>query len=441
MSEDLSLAAYDRPVPRYTSYPTAAHFGARVGPDAHARWLSEIDGDSANLYLHVPFCAELCWYCACHTMAMRREGTLNAYADSLLRELELVAARVPDLVVDSIQWGGGTPSQLGVSRLLEVARRIAALFDRRSGAEVSMEVDPRHCTAELAEAMAQAGVTRASLGVQDFDEQVQAAINRPQSFATTAEALVRLREAGIERSNIDLVYGLPRQTLDTLARTLDQAIALAPDRFAVFAYAHVPWMKPHQKLIAPAMLPDGPTRAAMAKLVADRLVAAGYAQAGLDHYARERDTLARAAAAGTLRRTFQGYVADASPWVIGIGASAISSLPACRLQSERRRRRGLYARAPGRSFRHGARRGAERRRSPAGRPDQSPDVPLRGRHRRRLQASQREPGCLPGVARSAATHAARRADRTRRPPPQGHRTRATAAAGRLRRLRSLLHRR
>ena len=175
--------------------------------------------------------------------------------------------------------------------------------------------------------MAMAGVTRTSLGVQDFDEQVQAAINRPQSFETTAGALRRLREAGIKRCNIDLVYGLPRQTLETLARTLDQAIALAPDRFAVFAYAHVPWMKPHQKLIDAATLPDGPTRAAMAKLVADRLVAAGYVQVGLDHYARADDALARAVSTGTLRRTFQGYVADASPWVIGVGASAISSLP------------------------------------------------------------------------------------------------------------------
>jgi oxygen-independent coproporphyrinogen-3 oxidase len=328
MSEDTRLAAYDRPVPRYTSYPTAAQFTAAVGADEHARWLSNVDRDCASLYLHIPFCAELCWYCACHTMAMRREGTLDAYAESLVRELELVAARVPDLVIDSIQWGGGTPSQLGVSRLLKVARRIAALFDRRCNGEVSMEVDPRYCTTELAQAMALAGVTRASLGVQDFDEQVQAAINRPQSFATTAAALDRLRGAGIKRSNVDLVHGLPRQTLATLARTLDQAIALSPDRFAVFAYAHVPWMKPHQKLIDAATLPDGPSRAAMAKLVADRLVEAGYVPVGLDHYARAGDPLARAAAMGTLRRSFQGYVANATPWVVGIGASAISSLPA-----------------------------------------------------------------------------------------------------------------
>ena len=134
------LAAYDRPVPRYTSYPTAAQFTSAVGPAEHARWLSGANDDCANLYLHIPFCAELCWYCACHTMAMRRDGTLQTYAEAMLHELELVAPRVPDLVIDSIQWGGGTPSQLGAPRLLEVARRISCLFDRRSGAEVSMEV-------------------------------------------------------------------------------------------------------------------------------------------------------------------------------------------------------------------------------------------------------------------------------------------------------------
>lgn len=322
------LAAYDRPVPRYTSYPTAAQFSTAVGVAEHARWLGELTGGLANLYLHIPFCEQLCWYCACHTMAMRRPGTLDAYAEALLRELDLVAAQAPDLMIDSIQWGGGTPSQIGVHRLLGVARRVGSLFDRRSDGEISMEVDPRYCTPELVDAMAAAGVTRASLGVQDFDEAVQKAINRPQSLETTATAITRLRAGGIQRANIDLVYGLPHQTLESLARTLDQAIDLLPDRFAVFAYAHVPWMKPHQQLIDAAALPAGPMRSAMAKLVSQRLVDADYHPVGLDHYARRDDRLARAAAGGRLRRTFQGYVADETPWVIGIGASAISSMAA-----------------------------------------------------------------------------------------------------------------
>jgi len=321
------LAAYDRPVPRYTSYPTAAQFTPSIGAAQHEAWLRALNEISASLYVHVPFCKELCWYCACHTMAMNRPGTLDSYADALLRELETLARVVPGLILEGVQWGGGTPSQLGAARLEAVGKRIAALFDRRCDAEVSLEIDPRRCDREIAAAAAAIGVTRVSLGVQDFDEGVQAAINRRQSFTDTADAIDRLRAVGIGRFNIDLVYGLPHQTLETLAATLDLALKLGPDRFAVFGYAHVPWMKPHQKLIENADLPDNALRAAMSTLVAERLVTAGYCRIGLDHYARPGDRLARAAAAGTLHRNFQGYVADRAAFVAGIGASAISSLP------------------------------------------------------------------------------------------------------------------
>jgi oxygen-independent coproporphyrinogen-3 oxidase len=321
------LAAYDRPVPRYTSYPTAAQFTPSVGAVQHAEWLRDLNEVSASLYVHVPFCKELCWYCACHTMAMNRPGTLDNYAAALLNELEALARAAPGLILEDVQWGGGTPSQLGAARLQIVGKRIAELFDRRCDAEVSLEIDPRHCASELAAAATVIEVTRVSLGVQDFDEGVQAAINRRQSFADTADAIDRLRAAGIRRFNIDLVYGLPCQTLETLATTLDLALKLGPDRFAVFGYAHVPWMKPHQKLINDADLPDNALRAAMSTLVAERLVAAGYRRIGLDHYARPGDRLARAAGDGTLHRNFQGYVADRAAFVAGIGASAISSLP------------------------------------------------------------------------------------------------------------------
>ncbi|MCW5734115.1 MAG: oxygen-independent coproporphyrinogen III oxidase [Enhydrobacter sp.] len=321
------LAAYDRPVPRYTSYPTAAQFTPSVGPAQHADWLRDLNEVSASLYVHVPFCRELCWYCACHTKAMNRPGTLDSYADALLGELEALARAAPGLILQAVQWGGGTPSQLGPARLQTVGRRITELFDRRSDAEISLEIDPRHCDSEIASAAAAIGVTRVSLGVQDFDEGVQAAINRRQSFADTADAVDRLRAAGIGRFNIDLVYGLPCQTLETLAATLDLALKLGPDRFAVFGYAHVPWMKPHQKLIDDADLPDDALRARMSALVAERLVAAGYCRIGLDHYARPGDRLANAAADGSLHRNFQGYVADQAAFVAGIGASAISSLP------------------------------------------------------------------------------------------------------------------
>lgn len=322
-----TVAAYDKPVPRYTSYPTAAQFEPSVGPAEHAAWLAGLGSRSAAFYLHVPFCRRLCFYCACHTVAMNRQDTLEDYAAALMHELELVAKAAPDVVIGSVQWGGGTPSQLGAARLVSVGHRLTALFDVRADREMSMEADPRFCDEALADAMVTLGITRVSFGVQDFDVAVQQAINRLQSPEITAAALQRLRRAGIRHFNIDLVYGLPQQTLQTLSRTLDTAIALAPDRFAVFGYAHVPWMKPRQKLIDDATLPDATARAAMADLVEERLLAAGYVKVGLDHYARSGDSLARAAATHRLRRNFQGYVADESPWVVGIGASAISCLP------------------------------------------------------------------------------------------------------------------
>jgi oxygen-independent coproporphyrinogen III oxidase len=325
--DSATIAAHDRPVPRYTSYPTAAQFDRSVGPAQHTAWLAGLNMGTAAFYLHVPFCERLCFYCACHTTAMRRDDTLEGYARALLRELERVSTVAPGVIVESVQWGGGTPSQLGPARLVTVGHRLASLFDMRSGREMSMEVDPRFCDATLVEAMVALGVTRVSLGVQDFDIGVQRAINRRQSPELTAAAIARLRDAGIRHCNLDLVYGLPRQTLDTLSLTLDKAIALQPDRVAVFGYAHVPWMKPRQALIDAESLPGAEVRAAMADLVADRLVGAGYVRIGLDHYARPGDALARAAALRKLRRNFQGYVADETPWVVGIGASAISCLP------------------------------------------------------------------------------------------------------------------
>lgn len=325
--EPAILAAYDRPVPRYTSYPTAAQFDSSIGPEQHAGWLSSLKAGEAALYLHVPFCRQLCWYCACHTMAMRREGTLDSYAAALESDLTLVARSAPDFIVGSVQWGGGTPTQLGAGRLRAIGHLVDALFDRRCDAEISMEVDPRYCDEATVEAMTALGVTRVSFGVQDFDEAVQRAINRVQSFETTLSTVERVRRAGMTKINVDLVYGLPNQTLETLTRTLDLALSLSPDRFAVFGYAHVPWMKPRQRLIPSETLPGVAARSAMAALVSDRLVGGGYVRVGFDHYARPGDKLARAIANRRLRRNFQGYVADESPWVVGIGASAISCLP------------------------------------------------------------------------------------------------------------------
>ncbi len=321
------LAAYDRPVPRYTSYPTAAQFHGGVAPADHRAWLAGLSDARATVYLHVPFCRRLCWYCACNTSAMSRTQPLDDYAQALVREIDLVAEVVPHLLVGTIQWGGGTPSQLGAERLAQVSRHLAGRFDRASGAETSVEVDPRFCDEAFVAAMVDTGVTRVSVGVQDFDIDVQKAINRLQSVEVTGAAIGRFRDAGVRHVNIDLVYGLPRQTLESLSRTLDVALAIRPERFAVFGYAHVPWMKARQQLIDVSTLPGLPERAAMADLVAERLVAAGYSRVGLDHFALPSDPLASAASRGRLRRSFQGYVVEELPSVIGLGASAISSLP------------------------------------------------------------------------------------------------------------------
>lgn len=322
-----TIAAYDRSVPRYTSYPTAAQFHGAVGAVQHKAWLADLERACSTVYLHVPFCARLCWYCACHTAALNRVDSLESYARALAKEIDLVAEAAPGLMVGQIQWGGGTPSQLGAANLVEVAKRLAGRFDRRSGSETSMEVDPRYCDDAFVSTMKEIGVDRVSLGVQDFDLDVQKAINRMQSVEDTASAIAKVRAAGIRQINIDLVYGLPKQTPETLARTLDAALELAPDRFAVFAYAHVPWMKARQRLIDAESLPGAEARAAMANLVAERLVEGGYQRIGLDHYARPTDALSTAADRGRLRRSFQGYVVVDQPSVIGLGASAISSLP------------------------------------------------------------------------------------------------------------------
>lgn len=324
-----TLSKYDRPAPRYTSYPTAAQFHAGVGADEYRRWASDLPvGQRLSLYLHVPFCAELCWYCACHTRAVRSPTTLEAYARALHSEIDLVSQMLASRrAVCAVQWGGGTPTHLGVAAIGRLAEHIEQKFDISADAERSLEIDPRRFEPETAAALAGAGFNRISLGVQDFAPAVQAAINRLQDLSITSRAVEALRANGIDAINIDLVYGLPRQTLETLETTLRQALSLSPSRFAVFGYAHVPWMKPHQRLIDAAELPDAATRYRMAALVADVLTDHGYRRVGLDHFARPDDSLCRAAETGGLSRNFQGYTDTAAQIVLGFGASAIGTLP------------------------------------------------------------------------------------------------------------------
>ncbi len=323
------LAKLDRSVPRYTSYPTAAQFHAGIGEDAYRRWLSDLSSETpVSLYLHVPFCRQLCWYCGCNTHVASRYRAVADYRDLLLREIELVAAALPVRPrVSHVHWGGGTPTILSPADFVAVGERLRDCFEIGEGAETAVEIDPRVLDAAMIEALAEAGVSRASLGVQDFDPEVQRAVNRCQPYGITERAAGGLREAGISDINVDLMYGLPRQTVRSVLATIELADGLGAQRITLFGYAHVPWLKPHQKLLPAAELPDSPARWAQAMAAAERLQALGYRWIGLDHFALEGDSMATAAREGRLRRNFQGYTTDGAEALIGFGASAIGTLP------------------------------------------------------------------------------------------------------------------
>jgi oxygen-independent coproporphyrinogen III oxidase len=316
-------------VPRYTSYPTAPHFHAGVNADMHRLWLSALPKNlPLSLYLHVPFCDTLCWFCGCHTHVVNRYSPVSTYLGALLCEIATVAAIIgPDHPVSHIHWGGGSPTMLSPADIAALAAAVRAAFCVSDRAEFAVEIDPRGLTDETIAALAAAGLTRASIGVQDLDETVQRAINRVQPHEVTRSAVERLRAAGIAAINIDLVYGLPHQTESGVAQTIERTLELEPQRFAVFGYAHVPHFKKHMNLIKPETLPDAAARLAQFELAHRLLSAAGYVPIGLDHFALPDDGLAKAQAAGTLARNFQGYTDDAAPALIGLGASSISALP------------------------------------------------------------------------------------------------------------------
>ncbi|KAA5803734.1 oxygen-independent coproporphyrinogen III oxidase [Alkalicaulis satelles] len=315
--------------PRYTSYPTAPHFHEGVDGAVMERWLGALDpARPVSLYVHVPYCRSLCWYCGCNTRATTRAEPVAAYLERLLKELELTAARLPGrMAISHFAMGGGTPAILSPDQISRLMDAVRARFDLLPGAELSIEIDPRHFTRADAVGLARNGFTRASTGVQSFDPAVQAAINRIQPWELAAIAFDRLREAGVGAINIDLLYGLPRQSAASARASAEAAADLAPDRLAVFGYAHVPHMMAHQRLIRDEELPDARSRLDQADAMEDALLAAGYQAIGIDHYALPGDSMARALKARTLKRNFQGYTTDPSDVLIGLGASAISALP------------------------------------------------------------------------------------------------------------------
>jgi oxygen-independent coproporphyrinogen-3 oxidase len=336
MRSDLAACYGQERLPRYTSYPTAPHFSGVIGPDTYAEWLKAIPRNaSASLYLHVPFCRSMCWYCGCHTSIARRDEPIADYAAALRCELDLVSRRIERrMKVNHIHFGGGTPTITAPDLLVDLIGAIRRAFFVLPSAEVAVEIDPRTLTGRMVDALGLSGFNRASLGVQSFDPIVQRAINRVQSFEETAEAVANLRRAGISGINFDLIYGLPHQTVASCLDTVRRCVELRPDRLSVFGYAHVPSFKKHQRKIAEASLPDSLERLDQAYAIADALKEAGYLQIGLDHFALSDDTMAAAQREGTLRRNFQGYTTDTSNVLLGLGASAIGRLPQGYVQNE-----------------------------------------------------------------------------------------------------------
>ena len=324
-----------RSLPRYTSYPTAVAFAPVEGDAEVRRWLSAIGADQTiSAYVHVPFCRRLCWYCGCHTSVVHDYQRVEAFFGTLMREVDLWADALPAHAgAAHLHFGGGSPNALSPEHFLALVRRMADRFALRPGAEVAVELDPGMLSDAFIDAAGEAGVTRASLGVQTFDREVQARVNRIQSFDQVAAATDRLRKVGVGAVNFDLMYGLPGQTPENVATSTEAALTLRPDRVAVFGYAHVPWMKKHQVMIGEGDLADGDGRWAQAEAADSVLRDAGYLRIGLDHYALPGDRLALAAAAGKLRRNFQGYTDDPAPVLVPVGPSSIGRLAAGFIQN------------------------------------------------------------------------------------------------------------
>jgi oxygen-independent coproporphyrinogen-3 oxidase len=328
LSSDSLIEAFSAPVPRYTSYPSAPHFHDGIDASTYRAWLGALPPASTlSLYVHVPFCDRLCWFCACHTKQTRSYEPVARYVDALLGEIATVGPLVRGGRVTALHLGGGSPTLLRPRDMARLGDALRAAFDLRPDAEISVEIDPTDMDEDRYDALAAIGMTRASLGVQDFDETVQAAINRPQGFDVTRRVVEAVRARGVGSVNIDLLYGLPHQTVATVRATMERVLGLRPDRIALFGYAHVPWFKKHQSMIDAAALPGPRERFAQSTAAAQAITAAGYVQIGLDHFAMPSDPLAVAAKTGRLHRNFQGYTTDAAQALVGLGASAIGRLP------------------------------------------------------------------------------------------------------------------
>ncbi len=325
-----------RPVPRYTSYPTAAEFTDRIGEAAQEEALSAVRHDQrVSLYVHIPFCQEICWYCGCNTGRANRTGRLEAYIEALSMEIRTMSVRLGRRGrIERIAFGGGSPNALSPVAFARLVDELLVAFHTASPT-LSVEIDPRSFGPGWAMTLGMSGAKRVSLGVQTFDDAIQAAIGRVQPRSLIESAVDRLRANGVRSINFDLMYGLPGQDRARLDATLETAIGMRPDRIALFGYAHVPHMLPRQRRIDATNLPDQAERFAMAAHGHERLTAAGYVPVGFDHFALPHDELAIAARGGHLRRNFQGFTEDQADVLLGLGATSISQFPDMIVQNDK----------------------------------------------------------------------------------------------------------
>lgn len=329
ISQLRQLGLFDARVPRYTSYPPATHFSAGVNPSVFADWVARIpEGAQISLYLHVPFCRRLCWFCACRTQGTQSDEPVRSYAANLLKEIELLARHLPRGVrLSRLHWGGGTPTLLPPDLIRALAAAIQDVAPLAPNSEFSVEIDPNEIDDARMDALAEAGLNRASIGVQDFDPAIQEMIGRHQSFELTARAVHMIRDRAVGSLNADILFGLPDQTPTRIADSVQKLLALSPDRVALYGYAHVPWVARRQVMIPTDKLPDPEARLALFETARALFLSDGYHEIGIDHFARPGDGLAKAQARGKLRRNFQGYTDDPAEVLIGLGASSISRFP------------------------------------------------------------------------------------------------------------------
>ncbi|RKF14608.1 oxygen-independent coproporphyrinogen III oxidase [Roseovarius spongiae] len=323
------LGLFDARVPRYTSYPTAPHFGKSVGAGTFAGWIGAIpEGARISLYVHVPFCRRLCWFCACRTQGTQSDAPVIAYLETLKAELALLGKHLPKgVTLSRLHWGGGTPTLLKPSMMTDLAGAIREVAPFAPETEFSVEIDPNEIDGARLDALAAAGMTRASIGVQDFDPRIQESIGRRQSFEITRDAALEIRARGITSLNADILFGLPHQTGGRITMSVQKLLSLNPDRVALYGYAHVPWMAKRQQLIPSEALPSPQQRLDLFETARRLFVWDGYDEIGIDHFAAPSDNLARVQRQGRLRRNFQGYTDDPADVLIGVGASSISRFP------------------------------------------------------------------------------------------------------------------